>query len=342
MPEAEIVRRLTPEQAIECHARIDAEYRPATLHPAYVLADAFRQPGLEPLFLLFEMQGEMWLHGLHRMRIVGTDWWDASSPYGYGGPTATSSSPEFLRAAWAAYAQWMREQLVVVEYLRFHPMNANQRGYTGTVVPNRQVVWTGLQGHAVAADYSRRIRYSVSKAEKAALLFSEQHLGENVQKFAVFYRTAMTSMGADGFYQFDDDYFRRLAAVPGALVASCSMPGSKEWLAACIVLEGDGVSEYHLAASNAGGRALNAAAWLLDKCIAAAQQRGQRAFYFGGGTDAKPDNSLLFFKSGFSDRQLLYQTGNQIFNAPAYAELQKLFPEARSEYPGRPIFYRKV
>src|SRR5207249_1304318 len=109
-------------------------------------ADARRNASLQPAYLAYRSQGECWLHGLHLTEIAGTGLRDASSPYGYGGPVSTTDAPGFLRSAWGAYGEWMREHRVVVEYIRFHPLLANERYYGGSIQENRAVVCVDLEG----------------------------------------------------------------------------------------------------------------------------------------------------------------------------------------------------
>lgn len=315
---------------------------PATLHPAYVAADARRCSALDPLFLCFESGGERWLHSLHSTRIRGTDWRDASSPYGYGGPLATSDDPGFLSDAWEAHATWMREAGVVVEYLRFHPLVANERGYTGQVQDNRDVVWIELAAPDLLRGYSVRTRQAVRKAGAAGLVYSEQPLATLAAAFGAFHRQAMRSMGTDPFYVFDDTYFQALGRMPHARLGVCTAADAQDWLAAALFLDGFGVREYHLAATAPLGRTLGAASLLLHEAGLRARAAGMHALYLGGGTDTLHDNPLLFFKAGFSTMRARYRTGSAVFLPQAYEELGLRFATERRAHPLRAIFHRKV
>ncbi len=341
---AERLRRLTLAEAIALQERFAAP-RPGTLHPMYVEADARRDAALQPAYLAYAARGEHWMHALHLTRVPGTDWLDASSPYGYGGPLSTSDDPGFVSEAWAAYTQWMREQRVVVEYVRLHPVLANERFYGGAVETNREVVWIDLQAHgAVEAGYASRLRTTLKKAARAPLAYREEPLAPHAAAFGSYYRAAMQAIGADPFYLFDDAYFAQLAGTGLATLGICTLQqgDASDWLAACLLLDGAGLREYHLAATNAQGRPWGASSFALDQAARAAQQRGARGFYLGGGTDRRPDNALLFFKSAFSRERLAYRTGATVFDGAAYEELKQLFPQAWRAHPERPIFYRKV
>jgi len=100
------------------------------------------------------------------------------------------------------------------------------------------------------------------------------------------------------------------------------------------------VLEYHLAATNDEGKKVAASSFLLDQAIRSAELRGLKVFYLGGGTNAEPTNSLLFFKAAFSAARWTYRTGSAIFNEQRYEDLKAKFSLEWSRYPDRPIFYR--
>jgi hypothetical protein len=341
---AESLRSLSLPQAVQRFEAMQLPLRPATLHPRYVAADASRNAILEPVYLAFERQGHCWTHNLHLTAIAGTDLKDASSPYGYGGPLSSSDDPEFLGAAWQAYTEWMTQQRVVVEYVRFHPAVANERFHGGQAADNRVVVWMDLSPPDLVAAYAPRLRHTLKKAGRAALVYRETPLASYVHEFGVFYRQAMGEIAADPFFLFDDAYFGLLAASGFARLGVCRRDDSADgpWLAACIFLDGGRLREYHLAATSAEGRAVGASAFTLHHGALSARSQGLRRLYLGGGSDARPANPLLFFKSAFSTERLTYRTGASVFRSADYDRLKQLFPAAWSAHPERPIFYRKV
>lgn len=340
---ADDLRVLTLAQAVTHYESMDLQARPATLHPGYVAADASRDPKLEPAYLLYESQGQRWLHSLHLTSIAGTGMRDGSSPYGYGGPLSTSDDADFLAQAWRAYSQWMVRKQVVVEYVRFHPVLGNERWYGGSASDNRPVVCMDLRAD-FARDYPPRLKQTLKKAERAGLVYREGPLAPLAPEFGAYYRAAMADIDADPFFLFGDAYFELLAATGVATLGLCLREGDTDgpWLAASVFLQGRGLREYHLAATNAQGREAGASTFLLHGAALAARGDGVQRLYLGGGSDPRPDNSLLFFKSAYSTQRLSYRTGSCVFRAPDYDELKRLFAADWSAHPERPIFYRKV
>jgi hypothetical protein len=339
---AESLQAIGFAEAVQRHEQFGLPLRPATLHPGYVAADATRDMHLQPAYLAFESQGECWMHSVHLTDVAGANAKDASSPYGYGGPLATSRNPAFLEAAWDAYGEWMRDQRVVVEYVRFHPVVANERYYGGKVVDNRQVVCVDLESPDFAASYAPRLRQTLKKPLRAGLTYEEVPLGTCAREFGAFYREAMGEIGADAFYLFDDAYFERLAQTGLASVGFCRRAPQGDWLAAALFLDGAGVREYHLAATGDEGRSLAASSLVLHEAAMTARRDGMKTLYLGGGTDTRPDNALLFFKGAFSPQRLAYRTGSHVFDTQAYDRLKERFAAEWQAHPERPIFYRKV
>jgi hypothetical protein len=338
---AEMMRALGYGDAVAQYERMPLPFRPATLHPAYVVADAARRPLLQPLFLSYEAGGECWLHSLHRTDVPDMPLRDASSPYGYGGPLCSTDEPAFAAAAWRAYVEWMRADRVVVEYVRFHPVLRNERHYGGNVVESRAVVCVDLEQEDFMAGYAVRQRQALMKAERAGLVYEEAGLAAMLHEFAGFYRAGMNDIGADPFYLFADTYFEALAASGLARVGCCRSPEG-QLLAAALFLDGHGIREYHLAATCAQGRKASASTFVLHHGAMAARTRGLRRLYLGGGSDARADNPLLFFKSSFSPQRLTYRTGWNVFDAERYDELAQRFHAERAAHPERPIFHRIV
>jgi hypothetical protein len=337
----EAMRRIDFDEAVARYEAMPGPVRPASLHPRYLVADASRNPALQPVFLCYQAGERCWLHGVHVTEVPGVPMRDASSPYGYGGPLSSSDDPQFVAAAWEAYLAWMRAHDVVVEYIRFHPAIGNDRYYGGHVVDSRPVVWVDLRQGNPADGYSARLRQGLKKAEAAGLEYREAALASVLGEFGAFYRAGMREIGADGFYLFSDAYFGQLAVGSLARVGICCR-SEGEWLAAALFLDGHAIREYHLAAGSPAGRKLGAASFVLHEGGMSARASGCASLYLGGGSDALPDNPLLFFKSGFSPHRLTYRTGWTVFDHSRYDELEQRFPRERAAHPERPIFHRIV
>jgi hypothetical protein len=308
-----------------------------TLSPAYVAADARRDPTLSPCYLVWS-DGSAWLmHSVHEARIPGREESDWQSPYGYGGPLDAGLDARDLARAWHALHALAHERRIVAEFVRFHPLLGNERGYPGTVQPDRSVAMLDVSSGDLLGRYSGRARTAVRKALKDGLQLRSQSTDARA-KFPAFYRAGMAQIGADAFYRFDDGYFAALLSMPAARVFSV-IGTDGETLAMGLFLFGPRVAEYHLSATTESGRRANATNLLLHGAACAAQECGLRLLYLGGGTNADPDNALLRFKQSHATCEATFSYGHRIHDTAAYADLQAALPEQARES-RRVLFYR--
>lgn len=319
------------------YARLPPGRRAGTLHPQYVLADASRSAELRPAFWLYEDGGETLLHGFHLAAIPETGWHDLQSPYGYGGPLASTEAPDFLRSADLAFREWAIGHGVVAEFIRFHPLLENWRYYGGEQRFDRHTVWVECGESDHLPNYDVRQRTAVRKAIKAGAEIRWLAQDEAIARFPGFYRQAMQAIGADGFYLFPDDYFAALFSLPFAHTAAAVLDGE---IVAMALFLCDGIGEYHLSGKTAIGGRWSATNLLLHEAFRAMPGLGIDRMHLGGGSTAKPDDPLLFFKSGFSRQRAEYRIGWRILIPDAYEALKRRYATDYARQPRRILFYR--
>jgi lipid II:glycine glycyltransferase (peptidoglycan interpeptide bridge formation enzyme) len=111
-------------------------------------------------------------------------------------------------------------------------------------------------------------------------------------------------------------------------------------LAAAIFLLQDTILEYHLSAASGEGQRSGAMALLLHEAGSFGQRSGCRVLHLGGGTDRRPENSLLFFKAGFSERRAAFKTGRCVHRPEVYESMKTEWEGRRREAARRVLFYR--
>ena len=312
------------------------ELRLASLSPDYVIADAARDAALRPRFLLWQHGSARMLHGVHEAQIPGLDEFDWQSPYNYGGPLATGLDAAQLSAAWAAFADLACTRRVIAEFVRFHPVLDNQRQYAGTVRVQRPAVLVDVAVDDLQGSYTGRARTAIRKALNNGLQLRWLSPTEARSVFPCFYREAMRRIGAPSFYLFSDTYFARLLELPCARVLAVER--GPEPLSMAVFLFGPRIVEYHLSATTLTGRSLGATNLLVHGAAQEARVRGLAGLYLGGGTDGRPNNPLLQFKSAFAAARLRFHIGSTVYDQRTYTALQSRCPEQARN--GRVLFYR--
>jgi hypothetical protein len=316
---------------------LPAEMQWPTLSPAYVAADALRDPQLTPVFLVSRENDCFLMHAVHEASIPGIDACDWQSAYGYGGPIVQHMDAAALARAWHGFEVEAATRRIVAEFVRFHPAVDGYRFYPGTVREDRPVVAIDLTVCDLLSSYTGRARTSIRKAERAGLQVTYETLESALDRFPSFYRRCMHEIGADNSYLFPDLYFEHLLRLSGARVLSVSY--NEERLSMGLFLFGPKQAEYHLSGTVSAGRQSGATNLLLHAAAQAAQSSGCSTLYLGGGTSSRLDDPLLRFKESFGASRLTYRIGHQVYDPAAYARLREANPEL-AERSKRILFYR--
>lgn len=309
-----------------------------TLHPAFVLADSKRNDELTPIFWLYEETTARYFHAFHLSKIKNSDYSDLQSAYGYGGPIANTVDPGFLSRSWNAFREWCHERKIIAEFLRFHPMLQNWNYYGGVTLQDRQTVWIDLHPRDLMPTYDKRVRTAIRKAAKAGLKVRWLEGHDALALFPGLYRDALREITQDEFFNFPETYFAALFELSQAKLAIATL--ASEVVAAAIFLWGTKIMEYHLSAVTGPGRVFNATSLLIHEAGIAGRERGCESLYLGGGTDARPDNPLFFFKAGFSPQRSDFRIGRFVHGKEAYESMKARFVSDYQKHPERILFYR--
>jgi hypothetical protein len=310
-----------------------------SLHPYYIVVDSERDNTLKPVFFFFKDGNNIYYHGFHLGSIPNSSWKDIQSPYGYGGPISSTTDDLFLRQAWSAFSEWCKENRVIAEFIRFHPLLENWKYYFGLVQNERQTVWIDLTCSDLLSSYSTRATRSVKRALNNSVVFEWwENKEEFVNHFLGLYNELMFKKKADQLYFFSDQYFRKLVKWQNSLCAVCKH--QNKIIVAGIFLISSSHAEYHLSAANDLGKEYRATSLLFHEVGLACQKSGIPQFHLGGGTDNNVNNSLLYFKSGFSKKGGEYKIGKHIYQNEIYENLKLKWEMKNKHKTERILFYR--
>lgn len=330
--------QVTVDTAIEYYYRLPDRLRFPSYHPHYIIADAHRDNDIQTVFFIYTEGSDFYYHAFHISTVKGTDYIDIQSPYGYGGPIATTEDQKFLSNAWHAYRSWCVAKNVLVEFIRFHPVLGNEKYYCGEYCYDRSTVLIDLDEEFLLNSYSVRVRTAIRKAMKSGLVIEWCTIQEFLQIFPQLYRETMKDLHAEEFYIFSNQYFDEIKQLPKVQLALCKLDG--EPVAGAIFLVDDYEMEYHLSAANTLGKKISATNLILHEAALLGKQLGCKILHLGGGTNSKEDNSLLFFKSGFSKQRGDFHIGHYIHQPLPYENFKKNWNEQYGSVSSRILFYR--
>ena len=268
--------------------------------------------------------------------LEGTRAMDIHSVYGYPGPVTWGhlSGDGFIEHALRLIVETWRGQGAVSVFTRFNPILENaslvsdillrpdqHTANEGVIVGGQTVsVDLTIDDEAVRAAYGRGLARDIGAARRAGLTTSADDGLALLPTFARLYHETMARVGASDYYYFSEDDFRRLGDALNGKLHLLVTHRDDVVAAAGLFMEFGGVVDWHLVGSNESFRELSPSKVLVEDAISWARDRGNRTFHMGGGHGGLED-SLFWFKSRFSPRRHVFQTGRWVLDRPTYDEL---------------------
>lgn len=254
---------------------------------------------------------------------------DIETVYGYSGPIATTASPEFLANAWRGFDTWCRDNGVVAEFVRFHPLLRTERFAAPQleVISDRHTVTVNLEGDAdtLWQSYSPAHRNKVRKALKLGLVCEEADLDHDLPAFMRLYGATMERRQVSAFYHFPWSYYDRMRRTLRANCKLFTVQHAGSMVAGGIFLFVGDTVHYHLSGSRADAQRLAPNNLMLHHVALWAQRQGFRRMHLGGGRSSAPDDALLVFKKGISRLLSVYHIGRRVHDRAQYERLCALW-----------------
>lgn len=254
--------------------------------------------------------------------------YDSITPYGYGGVLFEGdTSQENLNAFWHDYSEKMKDENIIDNFVRYHPVIANS-------LPMKEISDVIDLGKTIAMDLSSpeiiwenthsNNRNKIRKAEKNGI---EIHHGKSIElfdKFIDIYNATMDKDNAEKYYYFPMAFYE---SIHNDLYDNYELfyaTYEDKIVAMSIMLFANGKMNYHLSGSDIAYRNFAPTNLLLYKAALWGCEQGFTTLHLGGGVGSKEDN-LYIFKAGFNKKSdYTFSIGKQIFNKEKYDELVNL------------------
>lgn len=274
------------------------------------------------------------------------EYFDIQGAYGYNGIITSSEDPVLIAAFWEAFDAYCRENDIVAEFTRFHPLLNNQR----LASPKMKSFFSR---HTVALDLtdddiwmhqiSSKNRNMIRKAEKEGVTIVES---DDYETFRRLYDGTMTDLHAEDFYFFPKSYYDEYKQTfKGESMLCLAMLDGKA-IAGSMFMFSDDYAHYHLSARDREYSRYAANNLILWFAIQKAKERGCKWFHFGGGTTGNEDDSLLKFKKEFSKTLCEFWIGKRIYNQAVYNQIVEQWktkhPESYEQNKVKLLGYREI
>lgn len=282
----------------------------------------------DPQLLYYEADGLKAIYVYMKRKTAIEGYYDSVTPYGYGGVLFDGDiSEQNLKAFWKAYVEKMKEEGIVDNFVRYHPVLAN-------AVPMKQISTVIDLGKTIAFDLESpeviweniisKNRNMIRKAEKNGITIEHGKGMDLLDKFTAIYNATMDKDHADEYYYFKRPFYE---SIDRDLQDNYEMFYAKyeeRPIAMSIMIFANGRLNYHLSGSDIEYRNLAPSNLLLYKAALWGYEQGCNTFHLGGGVGSGEDN-LYKFKAAFnknSDYQ--FSIGKEIFDQKKYDELVAL------------------
>ncbi|MEI6100267.1 MAG: GNAT family N-acetyltransferase [Eubacteriales bacterium] len=315
-------------------------------------ADVYYQHGYAASFLSVDRGApELWIFETEKARVFQVvvvkdiaqlpcfssvlhkqEFFDASTPYGYGGPAIQTKGLVDISRIMKAYSQFVedycRSRNIICEFIRFHPLLQNHLllGRFCELRYSRKTVLVNLAGGELLSEViSGEKRRNIRRALRNDITVAFDLNADKLDEFYEIYVKTMQKNQADEYYFFPFRFFKdTMQLLRDQAVLISAYDGSK-MISGGIFLMGEGMMHCHFSATDPAYLHLNANSLIVYKAAEWGQKMNLRTLHLGGGHSEEADDSLYRFKKSFSTGEPLdFYTGKKIYHPGAYEEIARL------------------
>ena len=261
---------------------------------------------------------------------------DIETVYGYSGALSSSEDSDFINEAWVNFQNWAKENNVLCMLVRCNPVMGNYKLHKDAKF-DRNTICIDLHAD-FWANYHPKLRNDIKQANKIGLEFQQL---QNINQFKDLYRNHMKFLGAQEFYQFEQEHYDYLNLSQDVRIYSATF--NSKIIAAASFMFHNNIIHYHLSASDNNSEHKYAATkFLIDKVISRYAALGYKYLHLGGGRTASADDSLFFFKKRFGGSLVDFYLAKTILLEDEYKEISNEWEKANSKPPPQNYlqFYR--
>lgn len=290
----------------------------------------------DPFLLFYEGDGLKAIYVYMRRPTAIDGVYDSVTPYGYGGVLFEGdTSKSKLHAFWKEYLAKMEEEIIVDNFVRYHPVLKNavpMKSLSNVIDLGKTIAFDLTSPEVIWENITSKNRNMIRKAEKNGI---EIYHGKDLalfQDFRRIYNATMDKDNAEEYYYFGDKFYESIHNDLNDNYEMFYAVLNSEIIAMSIMLFANKQMHYHLSGSMIEYRNLAPSNLLLYKAALWGCERGFKTFHLGGGVGSSEDN-LYKFKAAFNkNSDYKFSIGKQIFNQDRYNELVKIRKESDSDF----------
>jgi hypothetical protein len=293
----------------------------------YAYHQLAKKQGEKPILLCYFEKNKIIALPLLLRNIDNSIYKDATSVYGYPGPITKNINANYDYGVFQKKLhQFFQEQRIISVFSRlnsFVPYQENCLLNLGETETLGKVVYIDLTKtlNEQWAAYSKRLRTYINKSRTIYTIKKANKLAD-LESFIKLYHENMRRVNADASYFFDKKYFLDLINSTDfeieLLLAINNETG--EVAGGAMFTKKNTIVQYHLSGTNERYLDLNPVKLLIDEMRIRGTNENFHYFNLGGGLGSRQD-SLYYFKSGFSKDSIPFKVWKYMANENVYDNL---------------------
>ena len=281
-----------------------------------------------PTLIVYKKENNIIALPLLIRKIYNTNYYDATSVYGYAGPISKGITSEFNNKLFIEKVMsFFQENNIISVFSRLNPYINYQQDILknfGSIVNQGKVVNIDLTLDTTIQrqNYQSRLKTHINKSRRHCII-KKADTPKDLRDFIDIYYENMNRVQAEDHYYFNQEYFDKILTSKN-FKAELLLALDKEsgvTIGGSLFVTTKNIVQYHLGATKNEFLHVMPAKLLLDEMRITASNRGQQFFNLGGGLGGEHNNSLFNFKSSFSKDFKDFELWKLIMNQKVYDEL---------------------
>lgn len=286
--------------------------------------------GSKEIFTYQSEHGEIRSQFIKRMIPIQIDdkqYYDIVTPYGYGGPIISKcegNKEELLKGFENAFGEYCRDNRIVSEFIRFHPIVKNALDFKNIyeIKLDRHTIATDLLHYSIEEEFGKSVKKNLKRALKAGVTYEVIENPTDISEFKKIYYSTMDRNDAEEYYYFSDEYFSDCLGKFRNHIIYVKAVFEGNIIAAGFYFYYQDILQAHLSGTLSEYLYLSPAYVIKQATAEWAKEHGISYIHYGGGTDNDENNSLYQFKAKFGKHTKLdFYIGKKIWNEKIYLEL---------------------
>ncbi len=264
------------------------------------------------------------------IKVDGNTYYDIVTPYGYGGPIIKKRKEgrekKLLKAYEENFKQYCKENNIVSEFVRFHPIINNALDFKElyNAVCIRKTLGTNLKDfeQPEKEEFSKSCRKNIRRALNKGITFKVTEAPNSINNFKEIYYSTMDRNNATDYYYFGDEYFSNMIKYFNKNMVLVEAIYEEKVIACGLYFIYKKIIHIHLSGTLSEYLYLSPAYMLRYAITLWGKENGYNLIHHGGGRSNSEEDSLYTFKKGFAKHtQFDFYIGKKIWNDKIYNEL---------------------